>query len=113
MKFILLISLKDTTEDKWSLVQELQAAGRNGKLPCTDIDGVFRVGLLAYLFDETKVHGVYVQVCTYLIQQNEWPYCVIPVDEFSILGEGKCEGKFQAILERNKVQGNVSVPKAS
>jgi len=112
MKFILLISLEVHKKDEWSLLHEMSARERDGKWPFSANDGAIPVGLNAFLFDQTKAHGIYVRVCAHLIDKK-WPYFVTTVDRDAILGEALPGSKLQAILDKLKVQNGISVPKVS
>ena len=101
MSLILLISLKDCTEKKWSLSREIQGAIQRDELEPLQTVGVIPVGRDAILFDQSIAHGSFVRVCAHLIRQPEWPYLVVPIEESSILVEGKCEKELQAILKRS------------
>jgi len=99
MNFILLISLDNQIEEKWSLIQDLYAVEKNGKWSFSGIDGVTPIGLHAVLFDRTKAHETYVQVCAYLLDKKS-PYFVLYLDQFSMLVAGQCETELQAIVKR-------------
>ena len=100
MELTLLISLKDHVKQNWSLLHEMSGRQTDGKWSFSSNDGVIPVGLHAVLFDQTKAHGIYVQVCAHLIDKI-WPYFVVKVDAASILVEGKCAPELQAIVQRS------------
>lgn len=101
MNLTLLVSLKDQTEAKWSLADELRCAVERSKLKPLQIDGVIPIGRDAILFDQNIAHNSFVRVCAHLIAQPEWPYLVVPMEASSILVEGKCGPELQAILEKS------------
>ena len=92
MSLMLLVSLYDKPE--WSLEKEIVGWPlRNEPVPL-ELDGVTLVGSDAVLFDQTKAHAAFVQICAHLIaHQPEWPYFLVPVEASSILVEGSC-GEF-------------------
>jgi len=112
MNLTLLVSLKDQTEAKWSLLHEMSGRETEGKWSFSENAGVIPVGLHAVLFDQTKGHGIFVQVCAHLIDKK-WPYCVVTVDVSSILVEGTCAPELQAIVEKSRVRGEMTSPKVS
>ena len=104
MSLTLLISLKDHTEEKWSLSHEMLGSESDGKWSFSENAGVIPVGLHACLFDQTKAHDIFVQVCAHLIDKK-WPYFVSPVDDASILVVGISVEGLQSILGNSLVQG--------
>ena len=101
MNFILLISLKDQTNQEWSLVDEIRGAVQRNDLKPLQSVGVIPIGRDAILFDQNVAHNSLVRVCAHLIAQHEWPYLVLPVEASSILVEGTCKPELQAILDKS------------
>ena len=101
MKPTLLISLeKDWTEKNWSLAHEMRGAVQRNDLEPLQIDGVIPVGPHAVLFDPRIAHNTLVRLCAHLTRIRV-PYCILEVDESSIVVEGKCGDKLQAIVSKN------------
>jgi len=86
MKLTLLVSLKEK-EGNWSLRQEINGAKERKELGSLPPEGVVYVGRDALLFDETQTQAAFAQVCACLLANN-WPYCLLPVDESTILLAG-------------------------
>lgn len=100
MKLVLLVSMKNGDEEKWSLAAELRGAAERGQLSKLMPDGVARVGRDALLFDVELAHRAFVQVCEYLIRKA-WPYIFVQLETASELqAEGTCAEALQAILGR-------------
>ena len=93
-------TLKTNFESDWSLSKEIQGAVQRGALEPLQTVGVIPVGRDALLFNQSIAHKSFVQASAHLLAQHEWPYLVVPVEESSILVEGKCEEKLQAILKK-------------
>ncbi len=102
MKLTLLVSLKTQkdNEDPWTLTHAMRGMEQNGQISFSENDGVIPTGSHSVLFDQTKAHGIYVQVCAHLIDKN-WPYFVLTVDADAILVEGMSVPKLQAILGKS------------